>query len=67
MNPLYGDYIMLEKIHQMLNRLGVFEPMERAYLESLRRITRDEAHFSFLETPAYLRRTVKVTNIQFIR
>lgn len=51
---------MLAKLHQILDRLGVFEPLDRAYLESLRRIAFNEAQFARLEIPAYLRRTARV-------
>ena len=51
---------MLAKLHQILDRLGVFEPLDRAYLESLRRIAFNEAQFARLESPAYLRRTARV-------
>ena len=51
---------MMAKLHQILDRLGVFEPLERAYLESLRRVALNEAQFACLESPAYLRRTARV-------
>jgi hypothetical protein len=51
---------MLAKLHHILNQLGVFKPLDRACLESLRRIAFNEAQFARLEHPAYLRRTIRV-------
>lgn len=51
---------MLAKLHQILDRLGVFEPLDHTYLESLRRIAFNETQFARLESPAYLRRTARV-------
>lgn len=51
---------MLAKLHQILDRLGVFEPLDPAYLESLRRSAFNEALFARLESPAYLRRPARV-------
>lgn len=53
---------MLAKLHHILDRLGVFKPLDRAYLESLRSIKANEARFSCLESPAYLRRSSRIRN-----
>lgn len=51
---------MMAKIHHFLFRLGVFEPLNAAYLDSLRRSALRDAQFLKLEAPAYLRRSTKV-------
>lgn len=56
---------MLAKLHHLLDRLGVFEPLDPAYLDALRRIAINEAQFAHLETPAYLRRSARVRRITF--
>ncbi len=57
---LTGAILVLAKLHHILDRLGVFEPLDRAYLESLRSIAANEARFSCLESPAYLRRSSRI-------
>ena len=51
---------MLAKLHHILDHLGVFEPLDQAYLESLRNIAVNEARFTCLESPAYLRRSSRI-------
>lgn len=51
---------MLAKLHFILDRLGIFEALDRAYLESLQSIAANEARFSCLESPAYLRRFSRI-------
>ena len=51
---------MLAKLHHILDRLGVFEPLDRACLESLLSIAANESRFSRLESPAYLRRPARI-------
>ena len=54
---------MLAKLHHLLDRLGVFEPLDPAYLDALRRVAINEAQFAHLETPAYLRRSARVQRV----
>ena len=56
---------MLAKLHHLLDRLGVFEPLDPAYLDALRRIEINEAQFAHLEKAAYLRRSARVRRITF--
>ncbi len=51
---------MLAKLHHILDHLGVFEPLDQAYLESLRSIAANESRFSRLESPTYLRRSSRI-------
>ena len=55
-----GAILVLAKLHHILDRLGVFEPLDRRYLESLRNIAVNEARFTCLESPAYLRRSSRI-------
>ncbi len=57
---LTGAILVLAKLHHILDRLGVFEPLDRAYLESLQSLAVNEARFTCLESPAYLRRSSRI-------
>jgi hypothetical protein len=58
---------MLAKLHNILDRLGIFDPLDRACQESLRKNAHQGIKFSRLESPAYLRRATRIREVSTSR